>query len=416
MDGKIIKSPDVHNYTDWLGRINYRLYGDDTTYDEKSYMIIDEIFDLLEKFAPINDNGIRELWLTSDRGTIEDFGDFEEMRSWGDVDTYEEFETLWHDYYPNEIQWYHMTAVNDKDTAYKAILIDHRQVIEVDRQKKHEGLERNIKEYALWLLDAVRKCYEQVKAGTYNERINRELPPEYRTGTIIRKAYCDIFPEYRKDFLMDISKEEIDEFVKAVSELPEQDDMPRISEFTANEFYKCCALGYNANNYEFSDLSPKEQYYKHADGRDSGLKDIDGDSVEALIVWLLGHHSGHPWEVCRGGNSTHIDLYIHYDEKGFYLAVRGNAETRCVEAVKFFLAIRAAGYPVYIYDGKELSDRFRETEKIGIVPKGVFPRYCSTLFQNENVIDYMNLPFEKRGEVAKACEWQPLNEVRLINE
>lgn len=416
MNQSIIKSPDVKHYTECLGRIEYRLYGNDTTYDSRSYKTIDKIFELLENFTPVNENGMWELWLTSERGPIEAFGDYEEMKNDGDVDSYEEFKRLWLEFFPEEKQWYYMAAIYDREIDYKAIFIDHRQVIEVDSRKKHKSFEYDISEYTEWLLDAVRNCYEQVKAGTYNERVKRELPPEYKTGTIVRKAYYEIFPEYREEFLECISNEEIDEFISVVAEQPDHRQMPRIQSFTANDFYKCCALGYKANNYKHTELTPKEQYYIHADGRDGGLKDIDEDSTEAFSDWIHNHISGHPWEVCSGGNSTHIDLLVHHDDNGFYLAIRGSSDIRCVEAVKFFLAIHSAGYPVYMYDAAELTDRFLEREKIGIVPKGVFPRYCSSFFPDEDVIDYMNLPYEKRDEIVRACEWQPLREIRLMNK
>ena len=44
-------------------------------------------------------------------------------------------------------------------------------------------------------------------------------------------------------------------------------------------------LGYVANNYEGLDLSPRDQYFKHADGRDGGLGEIDPDSPEAFSDW-----------------------------------------------------------------------------------------------------------------------------------
>ena len=73
-------------------------------------------------------------------------------------------------------------------------------------------------------------------------------------------------------------------------------------------------------------------------------------------------------------------------------------------------------YPVYIYNAKELVDRFNETEKIGVVPKGVTPCYCSLWFPKENIISFMNLPYEKTDEVAAHCVWQPLEEVKLLEE
>lgn len=74
--------------------------------------------------------------------------------------------------------------------------------------------------------------------------------------------------------------------------------------------------------------SEKEQYALHADGRDEGLSKLDGDSPEAFARWLKERpRTGHPWEVCRGGNSTHIDCIVHRDAHGYYLVVAGLAET-----------------------------------------------------------------------------------------
>jgi hypothetical protein len=186
---------------------------------------------------------------------------------------------------------------------------------------------------------------------------------------------------------------------------------------TANEFYRCCALGYAANQYEWTNLSPKEQYQKHADGRDDGLSNIDGDSQEAFLCWLNDRksHIGHPWEVCRGGNSTHISLYVQHDQNGFHLILAGDAYTRTIETVKFYLALRHAGYPVYVMEGKTLAKRLLGTERMGIVPEGVFPAYCTSYFPNEHIIDFANLPDEERQALAQYCVWQPIPEVKLAS-
>ena len=37
--------------------------------------------------------------------------------------------------------------------------------------------------------------------------------------------------------------------------------------------------------------------------------------------WLENHErGGHPWEICRGGNSTHISLYVCKNDQGFYFS------------------------------------------------------------------------------------------------
>ena len=123
---------------------------------------------------------------------------------------------------------------------------------------------------------------------------------------------------------------------------------------------------------------------------------------------------GHPFEVCRGGNSTHVSLYVHSKPDGWYLSVAGDAWNRTIESVKFYLALRLEGLPVYMHNGKLLAERLLQNEKIGIVPEGVFPTYCSSYFPDEEVIDYMNLDYEDREKLAPFCIWQEIPLVRLV--
>lgn len=123
-----------------------------------------------------------------------------------------------------------------------------------------------------------------------------------------------------------------------------------------------------------------------------------------------------PWEVCRGGNSTHIDCFVHQDAHGYYLVVAGLAETRTIEAVRFFLALHRAGVPVCIRNAEELKARLTGAESIGIVPEGVFPAYCHDRFPGEDIVDFMNLPREHQDELAKYCRWQPIPVPRMKKE
>lgn len=416
---KEIKAPAVQHYIDWLGRLGYRQFDFSFSYDKRSYELLDQLFDIIKKIEPASDNGVRELWIKAERGGIGDYGGFEEMVSWRDVETREEFEELWKAEFPNEEEWYNFQIAEDPATGYRCIFLAHKLVIEIDPLMEKGGMEYNISEFVEWILEAVKEVIIQLEKGMYNRNVREELPAWHRTGTILRKDYWDVYSDGRKAFFTPISKDDVDEFVKCMAA---QRDMhsdvdKRIEGVTANDFYRFCAMGYKENGYDGADLSPKEQYYKHADGRDDGLSEIDGDSPEAFIQWYNDSHKrvGHPWEVCRGGNSTHISLYLHKDEEGWYLSIDGDAWNRTIESVNFYLALHREGLPVYMHKGKQLADRLMEKEKIGVVPRGVFPAYCASLFPDEEIIDYMNLPYYDEGgaEVAKYCIWQELPEVRL---
>lgn len=48
----------------------------------------------------------RELWLTEERGSIEDYGDYNEYLENGIVNNEEDFERVWKEDYPDPVKWY----------------------------------------------------------------------------------------------------------------------------------------------------------------------------------------------------------------------------------------------------------------------------------------------------------------------
>ena len=168
-------------------------------------------------------------------------------------------------------------------------------------------------------------------------------------------------------------------------------------------------------------LTAKELYLMHADGRDEGLRDIDSNSPTAFSEWYECSRKGigHPWEVCRGGNSTHISLYVRKNGNEYSLKLAGSSYGRSVETIKFFLALVRNNIPVSLYEGEELAARVRADDKIGIVPDGVMPFYCSSYFpDDENISDYMNIElYEDKERWKKVIEnviWQEIEEQRLL--
>ena len=101
-------------------------------------------------------------------------------------------------------------------------------------------------------------------------------------------------------------------------------------------------------------------------------------------------------------------------DQGFFFSVEGRSWGRSVETINFYLAIRRAGYPIVIRDGKKLAPRLTGAERIGVVPDGVFPCYCESSFNDDSIIDYINLPHTDREIWAKHCVWFSEPELRLL--
>ena len=159
-------------------------------------------------------------------------------------------------------------------------------------------------------------------------------------------------------------------------------------------------------------------YIDNADGRDDGLLELEEESAEAFSDWYHNrkYRGGHPWEVCRGGNSTHISLYANHDDEGWYLSLAGSSYGRSVETIKFYTALAKQGIPIYLYDSAGIVSRLTEVDYIGIVPDEVFPRYCSMMFPDAKVFDFMHLPDENTNQVIVATDWYPVPQARLLSD
>lgn len=403
-------APEVLHYIGYLGRSFS--YNDTPIYDKTTLNNIDQIYAALSCLESNYKDGY-DLWLQVPRGSIEDYGSYKEALGCGDVENYAEFEAMWKAEFPDEYIWLNFTVLEAKEEGARYIYLGHKVVLEVD-PRKDPGWERDLSEFSGWLLSATREIVQQVVAGTYNDLVERELPPQHRTGTIRRAQMWEVWPESKDSFFEGITQEDVAEFLAVgTDKLPP--DAPRLPSMTAGDFFRFCAMGYAANHYSDTEKTPLEQYRRYADNRDDGLCELDQDSPEVFDDWYHNRtqYGGHPWEVCRGGNSTHISLYVAEDEQGYYLKLAGSAWNRTIETINFFLALHRAGLPATIMDADILKERLAGTEKIGVAPQGIFPAYCEYLFRGEKIIDFINLPHEDRAEFAKRCVWQPLNQVRL---
>ena len=402
-------------YAPQVNNIAHALKDRSNLTDPGDIALMEELFRLLSIVEPTDEDGRRSLWITAERGPIEAAGSFEDYKDLEEVDTYDEYVERWKWYYPDERYWYNVIAVRRDD--YMAVLLNQQIVLDVDPDHTRSSLFGfEAAPFIRWIIQSCQRTIEMLQAGSYNNYVRENLPAKHRTGTIIRRDLWSIFPVVRELDMEGLSPKEIELFLQAIDETSgEANPFDYLSEMTAQCFFDACALGYAANDYDGSGLSAKEQYNKHADRRDEALCEIPADSPAAFEEWY--HHRmgiGHPWEVVRGGNSTHVDLYVQQDEYGYHFRVA--VDHRRGEAIRFYLAIRQAGLPVSIWHGCLLADILRGADTIGIVPEGVIPRYCEWRFPGEQTSDFMRPMDDELEKMQDAIAWQPIPEVRLIQE
>ena len=168
--------------------------------------------------------------------------------------------------------------------------------------------------------------------------------------------------------------------------------------------------------YQLIFNNDKEKYIAMADGRDCGLTGLNEESHQDFNSWYETERNcgGHPWEICRGGNSTHISLYICKEKGGWYLRLEGSSIARVIETIKMAIALYKSEIPFILGRAEEIYRMACGVDYIGIVPETVTPRYCHSYFPKEDkIIDFMNLGTEKAEEIIKRAFWYPLPEVHL---
>lgn len=193
---------------------------------------------------------------------------------------------------------------------------------------------------------------------------------------------------------------------------------------TADDYFKYCKIAYIAaqrkDDHVDMSLSGRAMYERYADGRDEGLLEIDPCSASEFETWIDCKHpkrlqSGHPWEIKRGGNTTHIDLSVsrpsHYIQKGFVVNIRGASIGRLKEAICMFLAIHDAGLPVTISDPEGIRKRLLAQDNIGIVPCFHSLHRANQHFHKEDSV-YDVLHFDELGKfktrIKPFISWEPL--------
>jgi hypothetical protein len=238
----------------------------------------------------------------------------------------------------------------------------------------------------------------------------KKLPLHCRKGVIQRKNVRVLIPRWMP-IASELSRDEKKGVLEILRKVP-PDPMPKM---TLKRFLEYCREAYQANpstfqkfNYQ-SGLSGREYYKKYADGRHGGLLDIAPQSSKAFERWYESKSwsGGHPWEVYRGGNSTHISMYVVRPasrQKGWEVHLCALSSTRLIETCRIALALTKAGLPVHIDDARSYISRILDQDWVGIIPQEEGIAYAWQSFPEEWCVrDCVNLDwFYEDGSKAKA--------------
>lgn len=385
---------------------------------------LEVLYEKIRFIKPDTEIHTRQIWIEVSRGDIKDFGDFNEFLDNGEVETIEEFENLWKELYPEEKKWYNLTVLKDNEDIYLSI---NSELSFTTRKDEHAaGGQDHVGPDLISCIDGLLLLVKEVienlvtSIDSYNDYIEKNLSYHKRFGRIRRKDFWEIFG----DDIIRPDKELDAELIGKLSEInarqKETGYNPLIQEMTADDFFRYCEICYEANPYfsdSGSDLSPREKYSKMADGRDAGLRKIDGGSPQAFSNWFQSSErlGVHPWEISRGGNSTHISLHVSKQNHLWKLTLAGSSIGRVSETVRMAVALFNKNIPFILRDSEEIEKMVTGNDYIGIVPDNIIPRYCHGYFPSEEkIIDFMNLGHDNADDIKRKAYWYTLKRLEII--
>ncbi len=256
-------------------------------------------------------------------------------------------------------------------------------------------------------------------------RVVSECPLSYRRGivphAIVREVLPDRFPFYKELGIRNCRK---------IVQLVESGTLwkpafTEVASMTATRYFEYCKIAYLASaeksNPVDASLSGREMYKQYADGRHGGLLDIEPESESAFANWLDGkdpdtcRFGTHPWEIRRGGNTTHIDLSVRRPfasaQKGYLVELCGESFTRMAETIKMCLAIHAAGLPITIVNPENVRKRILGQDNVGVIPSYESAHRANQYFPAKqcvyDVLHFREVSRYKR-RVLPFITWEPL--------
>lgn len=305
---------------------------------------------------------------------------------------------IWRFYMPsphNKRKWLHQHFTKYQNVIYWVINNDIQLEFDLKKETlKEEHSFSHSEGYDVSTL--IKSCIRILKEAEknwldYHRKLLRTLPKKYRFGLIERKILWDIMPDiYRPD--LELAAKEYKFLTEVFNQQEKFSDTLAISSPTLQTYLDYCKVAYLAifkkcKSYIKKQMPGLDMYKAMADGRHEGLIDIKPDSTEDLIKWYhSGRGGGHPWEICRGGNTTHIDLGILHEYDKWFIFLNGNSTGRILETARMALAFHKKKMPFRWYGFRDVRLKMEGCDNIGIIPENYSLHRANQLFDDKDKV------------------------------
>lgn len=380
---------------------------------------IDALLDLLNRLEAstnASEKAWPDLWFSLERETLSEM-----EAAYPDDEGIEELL----EEHPHQTNWYRVAFVQH-EKILRAFLYPTDTVLAIREDGSFEvppgvrgrDSQHLLRDYVDWFTELMTSVLRRVveDVAKYNHSLEETLPRRERFGKILRKDLWRGAASAKQLFRYDLTPEEAAQFEACVGAARDSEAETISDPVTLSDFLRWCEICYEGAGYDIRGLSPREKYMRLADGRDDGLLAIDSDSANALSNWFASRQrGGHPWEIARGGNRTHISLHLSKVAGGYQLHIAGSALTRGAETVRMALALWRENVPFVLVDADLHRRRVQGTDWIGIVPDYYAGADASSLFPASEMIHDLLVyqAVEEHPHLMKYIRWCDLEGVAL---
>ncbi len=123
--------------------------------------------------------------LKAERGSAEDYDDYEYLKEEEIVDTYEEFPQNVAGRIPDEVNWFHLVTIERDD--YRAIFLGRELIYQSRGYEEHEVYEYGLKELFVWMERQLRNVLKIYKMAHIIVMLQNNLSARQRTGTYLKE-------------------------------------------------------------------------------------------------------------------------------------------------------------------------------------------------------------------------------------
>lgn len=401
MKKNILTYNDIHSIP------TSRMVSNDIIVNDKTVAIMRRIEESLSRLQPMGDDNVRYLWFRVDSGKPEDWGNYEEMKEWGDVDDYDDYLNQWKEYVNENTLWYRISVGYVDDFHYMLIsdgehdFWDIRSARYVHDTGDVSLFKADYSAAMSKIRKAIDQCVDEILMDggkSYMEFVETNLPYQKRTGTIPRRRLNEIQGESWMD-AFDRPK---------LIDILETDSLPNeFDRMTLRTYIEVWVKSYQAVYDNIcEEKTPEEIFEWHSSQGREAMK-FNLDSEEDFLRWKAENSSFHCLDVVY----ARVHLWVRKDETTgkWHFVLSTSSYWNLDEYLTIVEKLYDGGIILEYGNLDSILPILKETDLVEITPSAY--RY----FQRDGVgsqLALWQIPEELRQKVIADTNWNKQQEVK----